>query len=29
VCPCCRRTFQNLMRHMQTQHPTFKGEDLA
>jgi hypothetical protein len=23
VCPCCNRTFQNLMRHMQTQHPDF------
>lgn len=21
VCPCCNRTFQNLMAHMQTQHP--------
>jgi hypothetical protein len=26
VCPCCRRTFQNLMRHMQTKHPDFKDE---
>jgi hypothetical protein len=24
VCPCCNRTFQNLMRHMETQHPEFK-----
>lgn len=24
VCPCCHRTFQNLMRHMSTQHPKFK-----
>lgn len=23
VCPCCNRTFQQLARHMQTQHPTF------
>lgn len=23
VCPCCDRTFQNLMRHMRTQHPEF------
>lgn len=23
VCPCCNRTFQNLMRHMKTQHPNF------
>jgi hypothetical protein len=26
VCPCCRRTFQNLMRHMKTKHPTYKDE---
>jgi protein-arginine kinase activator protein McsA len=24
VCPCCNRTFQNLMRHMATKHPEFK-----
>lgn len=24
VCPCCNRTFQNLMQHMSTQHPDFK-----
>lgn len=23
VCPCCNRTFQNLMRHMNTKHPYF------
>jgi hypothetical protein len=23
VCPCCNRTFQNLMRHMDTKHPEF------
>ncbi|MCA0332294.1 MAG: hypothetical protein LCI03_20715 [Actinobacteria bacterium] len=23
VCPCCTRTFQNLQRHMASQHPTF------
>lgn len=23
VCPCCNRTFQNLMTHMQTEHPEF------
>ena len=23
VCPCCNRTFQNLQRHMKTQHPEF------
>jgi hypothetical protein len=27
VCPCCRRTFQDLMKHMQTKHPTYKGEE--
>ena len=24
VCPCCNRTFQNLMAHMKTEHPEFK-----
>lgn len=24
VCPCCNRTFQNLMGHMKTEHPDFK-----
>lgn len=24
VCPCCNRTFQNLVAHMKTQHPEFK-----
>lgn len=23
VCPCCNRTFQDLQRHMTTQHPEF------
>lgn len=23
VCPCCNRTFQNLLDHMKTQHPDF------
>ena len=23
VCPCCNRTFENLHRHMASQHPTF------
>lgn len=23
VCPCCNRTFQNLQRHMASQHPDF------
>ncbi len=26
VCPCCNRTFENLHRHMTTQHPTFTAE---
>lgn len=26
VCPCCRRTFQNLMRHMKTKHAKFRGK---
>ena len=24
VCPCCRRTFQNVARHMQTKHPGYE-----
>lgn len=24
VCPCCNRTFVNVNRHMDTQHPDFK-----
>lgn len=24
VCPCCNRTFQNLLAHMRTEHPEFK-----
>jgi hypothetical protein len=24
VCPCCNRTFQNLGRHMEGQHPDYK-----
>lgn len=23
VCPCCNRSFENLRRHMASQHPTF------
>lgn len=23
VCPCCRRSFQNLMQHMHTKHPGY------
>lgn len=26
VCPCCRRTFQNLAAHMKGQHPDFAHE---
>src|SRR5688500_16147646 len=24
VCPCCNRTFQNLLQHMRSEHPEFK-----
>lgn len=24
VCPCCKRTFQNLLRHMKSKHPKYK-----
>lgn len=27
LCPCCNRSFQNLHRHMQTQHPDFQKEE--
>jgi hypothetical protein len=27
VCPCCHRTFQQLARHIQTQHPQFNKDD--
>jgi hypothetical protein len=27
VCPCCNRTFQNLLKHMATKHPEFKSEE--
>lgn len=27
VCPCCKRHFANLERHMKNQHPDFKNED--
>lgn len=26
VCPCCSRSFQNLQRHMASQHPGYSGE---
>ena len=25
VCACCNRTFQNVARHMKSQHPDFQG----
>ncbi len=28
VCPCCKRTFQNLLRHMHSQHPGFEAQDI-
>jgi len=27
VCPCCNRTFQNLMNHIKTKHPDFGSHD--
>lgn len=27
VCPCCKRSFQNLKHHMNHMHPDFKKED--
>src|SRR5262245_38136579 len=27
VCPCCNRTFQQLARHMKSQHPEFRPEE--
>lgn len=29
VCPCCNRTFQNLARHMATQHPDHETDALV
>ena len=28
VCPCCNRTFQNLARHMNSQHPKYRAEEV-
>jgi hypothetical protein len=28
VCPCCNRQFQNLHRHMETQHPDYEKQPL-
>lgn len=27
VCPCCKRTFQNVARHMEGQHPDFASTE--
>jgi len=27
VCPCCKRTFQNVARHMQGQHPDYASRE--
>ena len=27
VCPCCNRSFENLHRHMKTQHPEYEGSE--
>lgn len=29
VCPCCRRSFTDLARHMSSQHPNYAGSDDA
>jgi phosphoglycerate-specific signal transduction histidine kinase len=29
VCPCCRRSFGNLARHMATQHPGYAGAEVG
>jgi hypothetical protein len=29
VCPCCNRSFENLRRHMSSQHPAFIAEEVA
>jgi uncharacterized Zn-finger protein len=29
VCPCCNRTFQNLVRHMETKHPDYEPKGVA
>lgn len=29
VCPCCNRTFQNLLDHMHTEHPDFESNEVA
>jgi hypothetical protein len=29
VCPCCKRSFSNIARHMKTKHPDYKGLKVA
>lgn len=29
VCPCCKRTFKNLARHMSGKHPHYAGQDVV
>lgn len=29
VCPCCNRSFENLKRHMSSQHPKFTAEEVV
>ncbi len=29
ACPCCKRSFQNLRRHIQTKHPGFRATDAS
>lgn len=29
VCPCCNRTFQNLARHMASQHPDHETDNVV
>lgn len=29
VCPCCNRTFRNLLNHMRTEHPDFESNEVA
>jgi hypothetical protein len=29
TCPCCNRTFSNMSRHMQTQHPEFDPDKVV
>ena len=26
ICPCCKRSFQNLLRHMKTKHPQYANK---